>query len=117
MTRPHEQEPHTPTDGLKPVHTRPVSPPSGADPHRPKQERQTRASHRRETNENEKVVIGLLIAAGVIGCYLFARTVDIQNGRSLAGAAVLCFAVPTLLFFFLYEPFWNFVRRIRNRRK
>jgi len=86
-------------------------------PHLSGKKRRVRAYNRRQMNENEKVVIGLIVAAGVIGSYLFARTINIQTGRSLAGAAILCFAIPTIAFFVIYGPFWRFVAWVRGKRK
>lgn len=84
------------------------------EPQRSRRGHKRRASNRREANENEKVVIGIVLGTAILGCLVFTSTLDIRSRKTLAGAIIICFALPTISFFALYDPFWKFVR---GRRK
>ncbi len=81
--------------------------------HKTPEERRLRFHQRKEARENELVAIGILVAAAVIGCVVFIG--DVGRGRTFAGLIILCVALPMLAVFWLYEPFWNFVRKLRDK--
>lgn len=83
--------------------------------HKTPEQRKLRSRQRRESRENEKVAIGLILAPAIIGCLIILSRLDVGRGRTFAGLAILCVAVPTITFFVLYDPFWNFVRRLRKK--
>ena len=81
--------------------------------HKTPEERKLRSRQRRDASENELVSIGIILFAAVIGCVIFIG--DVGRGRTFAGLIILCVAVPMMAIFWLHEPFWNFVRRLREK--
>ena len=82
-----------------------------------REERRERISHLRESHANEKVVLGLLLSAGIIASIAFANTLEIRSLKAAAGVLVACLAFPTVAMFILYEPVRGVIRSISETRR